>query len=197
MPNGVICGGAVDGSNQLGEIVTCQAITTRPDGASAAAAKAAPATVSAAATSHPSTERKRKSCNGLMRLCPRAISCGAIVGQLGEDWQCPGHVRRRGADAALLFSLFWRPTYQPANSDFSQKRWPTASSLDAITASSLAVPSLFFADVKNRNCHPDGADTHRKARGTSHRRRRLAIWQYCQFVNVCRPHAAGAELDSP
>src|SRR5215469_3747759 len=69
MPNGVICGGAVDGSNQLGEIVTCQAMTTRPDGASAAAADAAPATVSAAARSRPSTERKRKSCNGLMRLC--------------------------------------------------------------------------------------------------------------------------------
>ena len=33
MPNGVICGGAVDGSNQLGEIVTCHAITARPDGA--------------------------------------------------------------------------------------------------------------------------------------------------------------------
>src|SRR4051794_13974233 len=32
MPNGVICGGAVDGSNQLGEIVTCQAMVTRPDG---------------------------------------------------------------------------------------------------------------------------------------------------------------------
>ena len=31
MPNGVICGGAVDGSNQLGEIVTCQAIVTLPD----------------------------------------------------------------------------------------------------------------------------------------------------------------------
>ena len=30
MPNGVICGGAVDGSNQLGEIVTCQAIVTLP-----------------------------------------------------------------------------------------------------------------------------------------------------------------------
>src|SRR6202035_2875339 len=37
MPNGVICGGAVDGSNQLGEIVTCQAMTTRPAGAGAAA----------------------------------------------------------------------------------------------------------------------------------------------------------------
>src|SRR6185503_17338072 len=32
MPNGVIWGGAVDGSNHAGEIVTCQAMTTSPDG---------------------------------------------------------------------------------------------------------------------------------------------------------------------
>ena len=32
MPNGVICGGAVEGSNQAGEIVTCHAMVTRPDG---------------------------------------------------------------------------------------------------------------------------------------------------------------------
>src|SRR5215469_4283196 len=37
MPNGVICGGAVDGSNQLGAIVTCQAMTACPDGAGSAA----------------------------------------------------------------------------------------------------------------------------------------------------------------
>src|SRR5581483_8795304 len=37
MPNGVICGGAVDGSNQLGERVTCHAMTARPDGAAAPA----------------------------------------------------------------------------------------------------------------------------------------------------------------
>src|SRR6266545_7903661 len=40
MPNGVICGGAVEGSNQLGEIVTCQAIVTLPDGAATAAVEA-------------------------------------------------------------------------------------------------------------------------------------------------------------
>ena len=33
MPNGVICGGALDGSNQAGEIVTCHAMTARPEGA--------------------------------------------------------------------------------------------------------------------------------------------------------------------
>src|SRR5829696_5729481 len=37
MPNGVICGGAVDGSSQVGEIVTCHAMTARPDGSAAAA----------------------------------------------------------------------------------------------------------------------------------------------------------------
>src|SRR5438093_3898189 len=33
MPNGVICAGAVEGSNQLGAIVTCQAMTASPAGA--------------------------------------------------------------------------------------------------------------------------------------------------------------------
>jgi len=44
MPNGVICGGAVDGSNQLGEIVTCHAMVTRPAGGAAAAVVACRAT---------------------------------------------------------------------------------------------------------------------------------------------------------
>src|SRR5262245_10624011 len=49
MPNGVICGGAVDGSNQLGAIVACHAMTARPDGAgSAAPTQIAPSTVVAA-----------------------------------------------------------------------------------------------------------------------------------------------------
>src|SRR4030095_16369277 len=33
IPNGVIWGGEVDGSNQVGAIVTCQAMTTSPAGA--------------------------------------------------------------------------------------------------------------------------------------------------------------------
>src|SRR5882724_9869688 len=38
MPNGVICGGAVEGSNQAGEIVTCQACMICPAGAGPSAA---------------------------------------------------------------------------------------------------------------------------------------------------------------
>jgi hypothetical protein len=52
MPNGVICGGAVDGSNQLGAIVTCHAMATRPDGAGAPApARFAPNATMAASSS--------------------------------------------------------------------------------------------------------------------------------------------------
>ena len=40
MPNGVIWGGAVEGSNQLGESVTCQAMVTWPAGGAAAAVEA-------------------------------------------------------------------------------------------------------------------------------------------------------------
>src|SRR5947207_9473110 len=51
MPNGVICGGAVDGSNQLGEIVTCQATVTWPDGGAAAAVAALSVSATAAMSS--------------------------------------------------------------------------------------------------------------------------------------------------
>src|SRR5207245_896931 len=47
MPNGVICGGAVEGSNQLGAIVTCQAMVAGPAGACAAALGVAPRTTTA------------------------------------------------------------------------------------------------------------------------------------------------------
>src|SRR5437899_8883220 len=51
MPNGVICGGAVDGSNHVGASVTCQAITASPGWAAPAgfAARASTAPVRSAA----------------------------------------------------------------------------------------------------------------------------------------------------
>src|SRR5712671_2752092 len=59
MPNGVICGGAVDGSNQLGEIVTCQAMTTRPAGAGAAAIDGPAPNSTMAIISEPSARCRR------------------------------------------------------------------------------------------------------------------------------------------
>src|ERR1700730_15260049 len=59
MPNGVICGGAVDGSNQLGEIVTCQAMTTRPAGAGAAAIERPAPNSTTAVKSEPSARFRR------------------------------------------------------------------------------------------------------------------------------------------
>src|SRR2546422_10560929 len=44
MPNGVIWGGGVGGSNQLGAIITCQAMVAWPAGACAAALGVAPRT---------------------------------------------------------------------------------------------------------------------------------------------------------
>ena len=68
MPNGVICGGAVDGSNQLGEIVTCHAMTARPDGAAAAAVEAvAPRTATATSSNRVNARRKRRIWNDVMR----------------------------------------------------------------------------------------------------------------------------------
>src|SRR5262245_17905232 len=54
MPNGVIWGGALDGSNHVGAMVTCQAITISPAGAGWARAGAAAPRTSAAATIHTS-----------------------------------------------------------------------------------------------------------------------------------------------
>ena len=57
MPNGVICGGAVDGSNQLGAIVTCQAMTACPEGAGSAACEGAVEDTRIATSSRPINAR--------------------------------------------------------------------------------------------------------------------------------------------
>src|SRR5215469_3744280 len=77
MPNGVICGGAVDGSNQLGAMVTCHAMTARPDGAAAAAV----AGVAARATTATSNKRvnarlKPRSWNDVMSTLRVAMVVG-------------------------------------------------------------------------------------------------------------------------
>src|SRR5271169_1556694 len=61
MPKGVICGGAVDGSNQLGAIVTCQAMTACPDGAGPAAGDGAAANTRVAVTSKAMNDGRRRS----------------------------------------------------------------------------------------------------------------------------------------
>src|SRR5262245_20693949 len=58
MPNGVIWGGAVDGSNQLGAMVTCQAMDASPAAGAASAGVAATQNTATMSTSvsrrHPS-----------------------------------------------------------------------------------------------------------------------------------------------
>ncbi len=58
MPNGVICGGASEGSNHDGEIVTCQAMTIRPEGAGSAASETGARKATGAASSEPITARR-------------------------------------------------------------------------------------------------------------------------------------------
>ena len=69
MPKGVICGGAVEGSNQLGEIVTCQAMTACPDGAGSAAmtGSAVPHTKTAIKSEPANAKRDRSSRNRTTR----------------------------------------------------------------------------------------------------------------------------------
>src|SRR5215831_1444940 len=84
MPNGVICGGAVEGSNQLGETVTCQAMTTRPEGAAAAglaAPRAKKTSRTRARSTAASVPRQGGSLSDIMRVIgvmgnpPRAMQC--------------------------------------------------------------------------------------------------------------------------
>src|SRR5215468_11206561 len=60
MPKGVICGGAVDGSNQLGAMVTCQAMTACPDGAGSPACDGASTKIRSAGSSQPIKANRRR-----------------------------------------------------------------------------------------------------------------------------------------
>src|SRR2546423_4760484 len=69
MPNGVICAGALDGSNQAGAMVTCQAMTARPAGAGPSAADAAGPKASIPANSKAAI-RQPRSPNDVIRPLP-------------------------------------------------------------------------------------------------------------------------------
>src|SRR2546426_3279673 len=71
IPKGVICGGAVDGSNQVGAMVTGQAITASPAGVCWLFTPSTPPSVSAAATS----SRTIRRCAGEI---PDSRVCGPI-----------------------------------------------------------------------------------------------------------------------
>src|SRR2546430_6459346 len=74
MPNGVICGGAVDGSNQLGAMVTCHAITARPDGAGApAVAGLAPRATAATSSEGVNAGRRRRAWDVVMSTLRAAL----------------------------------------------------------------------------------------------------------------------------
>src|SRR3981081_4291918 len=69
MPKGVICAGALDGSNQAGAIVTCQAMTARPFGAGPPAATAAVAQAKIPSDSR-TAAMQRRSPSDVIRLLP-------------------------------------------------------------------------------------------------------------------------------
>src|SRR6516225_4114105 len=87
MPNGVICGGAVDGSNQLGGMVTCQAMTARPDGAGApAVARPTPRATTAANSNQAKVPRRRW-------MLRDAMSAEILVAAAKRTAICPAEVR--------------------------------------------------------------------------------------------------------
>src|SRR5579864_3646846 len=97
MPNGVICGGACDGSNQAGEIVTCHAMTIFPAGAASAASTAGARSRAGAASSEPTIVRRegRNSTGVMFRVLPLllVVPAGILIAPHLEQ-------RRRGASSA-------------------------------------------------------------------------------------------------
>src|SRR6516164_1567964 len=77
MPNGVICGGAADGSNQLGAIVTCHAMATRPAGAGAPATARSPLTATTRVRISRQTKARPKWTRLRRMLSSQAILCGS------------------------------------------------------------------------------------------------------------------------
>src|SRR3954452_5161550 len=105
MPNGVICGGAVDGSNQAGDTVTWNA-STKVSGPGAASSAGARNTAGAAASEAMTARRDTRFRGRPMRLPPvRSILNWTAASDAQprpvkpkEEVACPPGERRRGTD---------------------------------------------------------------------------------------------------
>jgi hypothetical protein len=121
MPNGVICGGAVEGSNHEGAIVTCQAITTSPAAGWPAAPEAGPSIARAImhSAAHPPRARRPTTRAGdhahlqakrrwLVRFRENLPRPGGRVNRAGRARRADG--RRRPARLVAPSALSWRGT---------------------------------------------------------------------------------------
>src|SRR5688572_23440128 len=86
MPNGVIWGGAVDGSNQLGAIVTCQAMVTWPAGVCPAAGGAAPRSAPAASAARARRGRVRGNRVGAPMVVTSVGAARCGIGRSGNGF---------------------------------------------------------------------------------------------------------------
>src|ERR1051326_5867917 len=125
MPKGVICAGALDGSNQAGAIVTCQAMTARPLGAGPPAAEAAVATAKIPSDSRTAATRRR-SPNTVIQLLPLDRCFCQRPSGAGLSADLPGRGNRlgaalsagRGAPIPKVFPLRLSQGHRP--------QWPAA-----------------------------------------------------------------------
>src|SRR5512144_2055010 len=101
MPNGVICGGAVDGSNHVGAIVTCHAITASPEGVTWARAMAAMPIANSAAAARARWRRYRRSGDRVsVMISPWLLGSArcadnAMEAAVRQETACGGDVRSR------------------------------------------------------------------------------------------------------
>src|SRR3989442_6220460 len=113
MPNGVICGGAVDGSNQVGEIVTCQAMTASPAGAGWPAAGATRMRATRAATSDATSRLMAHLC--LLRSGSEGIILRTTMLSAREN-ETLTRVGR-GTPMGELMRRYWQPVAAVAQLD--------------------------------------------------------------------------------
>src|SRR5215813_2092469 len=149
MPNGVICAGAVEGSNQLGAIVTCQAMTDSPVWASARPART---------TGSNATARM----NETMCRAARAIASSVVVG-LSPAGRCAKHrPEPAGGQARRILVLL------PARTLFGELgRAPLECRAEPLLLADLVElrPDLGPCRVERRQHVEAGADRIAKASG--------------------------------
>src|SRR5204863_648841 len=153
MPNGVICAGAVDGSNQAGAIVTCHAMTARPAGGGPSAADAEVAKASIPRNNDAAAIRQRSPNDVIPPPPPRRLRSRRLKTP-GLSADLPG---RGNKLAARLSAGMVRPT-RSGNRQSNRLHQTESSAAGAVTGGGTAV-YVFIPSRAARECTPADSST--------------------------------------